>query len=65
MATKLYMSAKDVYQNHQAWAAAGVNISSTPSGKFLLITGDNFIGNHLSGHRAVRPGSGARASATL
>ncbi len=49
MATKVYMSAKDIRQNIDAWAAAGVNISSTPSGQFLLKSGESFF----AGHRQV------------
>ncbi len=60
MATRMFMSAKDIYQYHHDWAAAGVNISSTPSGHFLLASGDGFI----TGHRKVGLGSGARAKAS-
>ncbi len=51
MATKVLMSAKDIYQNHEEWAAAGVAISSTPAGKFLLKSGSDFF----TGYRKVGP----------
>lgn len=43
------MSAKDIHQNLYAWDVAGVNISDTPAGKFLLTSGETFF----SGHRQV------------
>lgn len=49
MATKVFMSAKDIYQNHASWAATGVNVSDTPSGQFLLMSGETFF----TGHRKV------------
>ncbi|GFR44799.1 hypothetical protein Agub_g6134 [Astrephomene gubernaculifera] len=43
MATKVYMASKDVYQNYEGWAEAGVNISSTSSGQFLLKSGPDLF----------------------
>ncbi|KXZ42914.1 hypothetical protein GPECTOR_111g247 [Gonium pectorale] len=49
MATKVYTSSKDIYQNHRVWAAKGVNISSTASGQFLLRSGSDLF----NGYRKV------------
>lgn len=57
MATKVLMAAKDIYQNHEQWAAAGVAISSMPSGKFLLKSGADFF----NGYRKVGPRARAPA----
>ncbi|EFJ43613.1 hypothetical protein VOLCADRAFT_96265 [Volvox carteri f. nagariensis] len=39
LATKVYTSSKDVYQNYREWNRTQVNISTTPSGQFLLKSG--------------------------
>ncbi|KAG2495534.1 hypothetical protein HYH03_006477 [Edaphochlamys debaryana] len=46
MATKVFTSAKDVYQNYEKWKATGVNISSTPAGQFLLKSGADLFTNY-------------------
>ncbi|GIL80540.1 hypothetical protein Vretimale_16032 [Volvox reticuliferus] len=47
LATKVYTSSKDVYQNYKNWSdpTFNISISSTPSGQFLLKSGpDLFTG---------------------
>ncbi|GIL60368.1 hypothetical protein Vafri_14969 [Volvox africanus] len=43
LATKVYTSSKDVYQNYKNWSDVNINISSTPSGQFLLKSGSDLF----------------------
>jgi hypothetical protein len=43
MISRMYTSAKEVYQDHASWAANGVNISDHAAAHFYLKNGPDFF----------------------